>query len=422
MNHSLRSLRASAIVVAAVALPVSAARVTDVIDAAEPDDPVDVRIQVVSEFQFAQGVLTRERFQANADGTTTLQPVRELAWQRTAFQLRPRLDIALFRDLAIFTEWPIELLNTQRAQLADGTAAGSSSLLRDNGSNDPANTGVDGFSSNGRSPDKAYTDWRLSGEGSFASYRRGLKNPVFGLRYSPFSQERDSSRPTVTLQLDYTAPFFSTMNPTTDVASDTEPGPAANGLHVFHASVAASRQTSILDPFFVFDVSLPLVSASAAAPPGLLDVFPTGMNGGFTIGTEIVPFEDKKQQQKLAFSVRGNVQYFSEGRQYSEVSDLFKQLTYVDQWARFGGQLSFSYDAFDFVVVELGGRAAYDTTHLLSGDAYGTDGNDANKQVDLGDVNERNRYFNPALDPVGRRVAIEQSVQLGAFLQLGVTF
>ena len=65
---------------------------------------------------------------------------------------------------------------------------------------------------------------------------------------------------------------------------------------------------------------------------------------------------------------------------------------------------------------------AYNTEHILTMEDYGSDGPDANAQVDLPDATERNPYFNPALDALGRRLKIEQAVDLGVLVHAGLTF
>jgi hypothetical protein len=135
-----------------------------------------------------------------------------------------------------------------------------------------------------------------------------------------------------------------------------------------------------------------------------------------------VPYEDPKLQQKFAIEVQGMARYYSEGRDYSEVSDLFREMTYTDQFVRVGGEAGVSFSAFHIVSLDVRGILNYDTEHFLTIEDFGKDLDDANDEIDLDNPAERNPYYNPALDTVGRRLRIEDSVLLGFQARLGITF
>jgi hypothetical protein len=403
----------------------AAAEVTDVPDALVEGNPIDVQLSVPFQFTYQRALFTREAYQVDPNdpsGPPRSTTVNELDYQRFSFVLKPRLEVGVFHDLSLFTEWPITLWDAQDARYAPGTNADNSTLNRDRNSTDPATTGIDGWGNSGRIPDKEYTDWRGNAEGVFQAYRRGIDNPRFGLRFSPITQLADDTKPTVTLQVDYTAPFFAFMNPTNDVLSLDNPGAVGQGLHVFHGSMAVSRRVLILEPYALVEAFVPFAGTNGTFQPGLLTPFPTGMHGGFAVGTEFVPFEDTKLKQRVAFLVEGNAHYFSEARNYSEASDFLKQLTQVEQFARIGARVNVQYHAFDIVKVAVGGTASYDTSHVLTNEEFGKDGADAdNEEVNLSDPTERNPYFNPALDAPGRRLRVENNFQVAVQLQLTLT-
>jgi hypothetical protein len=405
---------------------VHAAEVTEVADALMDDNPIDVRMAVPFVFDYQQAAILREGYQAPSDdpsGAPRPTLLNELEYRRVRVAMKPRLDIGIFHDLAFFTEWPIVLWDAQDTQYAEGTSEDNSTLTRDRNSTDPATTTINGWDGNGRVPNKEYTDWRGNADGTFNAYRRGVDNPRFGFRYAPINQERDETLPTIALQADYTAPFFAFMNPTTDTVQDAQnPGPVANGLHMFHGSVAMSRRIGLLDPYVLIEVNVPFSGTQGTYLAGLMDPFPRGMNGGFAIGTEVVPFEDKKQNQRVSFLVEANARYFSESRNYSAVSDLLKQITTVEQSALVGGRANIQYQAFGLLRFVLGGYAGYQTAHVLTAEEFGVDSNDDdNGEVNLADPNERNAYFNPALDAPGRRLVLDRNFQLGANLSVALT-
>jgi hypothetical protein len=68
------------------------------------------------------------------------------------------------------------------------------------------------------------------------------------------------------------------------------------------------------------------------------------------------------------------------------------------------------------------GLLNYDTEHFLTIEDFGKDLGDANDEIDLDNPAERNPFYNPALDTVGRRLRIEQSLQMGFLAHIGLTF
>lgn len=410
-----------------------AAQITEVADAIDGDDPFDANLEVKFDLVRHTGLVTRENFQPPAgdpDGYPRVTDVRELAFERVRFRLRPRVEVGLFHDLAIFVEWPIVLGDQQGFRFADGTNDANSTFARDaaRAPGVEAWPETEGAGNNvpqiqdGRfgSPGKPYNAWRLDERGRFNGHRQGLDNPTFGLRFSPLNNERDHTKPTVTVQADYTAPFLAFMDPTKDAIDDpASPGSVADGAHRFHFSVAMSKRFLLLDPYFLVEYGLPL---PASTPGSVLGYFPR-QQGGFVAGMEVVPFEDKKRGQRFAIDLSTAVTYFSEGRDYSEVSDLLREQTYTDQWVRVGANAGVFFRPFEHFFFQITGSLALDTKHLLTIEDFGTDTpEDANREVNLEDPKERNAYFNPVLDVAGRRVGIEDSMLLGVVVQAGATF
>ena len=412
-----------------------AAQITDVPDAADGDNPIDVHLELKFDFVRHTALITRENTQPppdDPDGAPRTADVKELEWERQRFRLKPRLEVGVFHDLGLFVEWPIVLWDQQTTRFAEDTNSGNSTLIRDRapnaaptvegwpeqagaGNNKPeVQDGKYGFPNNG------YNNWRFDGEGAWAGYRQGLDNPTFGVRWSPLNNERDETKPTVTLQTDYTPPFFGFMDPTADVLEDTgTPGNVSDGLHKFHFSIAMSKRFLVLDPYFMVEYTIPFVGGQAEH---LLGHFPR-QTGGFVAGLEIVPYEDKKLNQRFAIELQGSARYFSEGRDYSEISDLFREQTYTDQFVRVGAEAGLSFKAFKLFFFDVQGLLNYDTEHFLTIEDFGKDlADDDNEEIDLDDPRERNPYYNPSIDTVGRRLRIEQSLQLGVLAHIGVTF
>ena len=109
----------SAFVLAGVAASTTwAAGVTDVVDAAEPDDPMDVNINIVTDMTFSSGLLVRENAQPPADGgAARTVDVREMQYQRQRYVLRPRIDVALFHNLGILRKCRLSSMNKHNFSL-----------------------------------------------------------------------------------------------------------------------------------------------------------------------------------------------------------------------------------------------------------------------------------------------------------------
>jgi hypothetical protein len=416
-----------------------AAGITEVADAADDNNPIDVVGTVSFDFMRHSALLTRENTQPPPDdpnGLPRTANVKELQYERLRYRVKPRLEIGVWHDLSLFTEWPIVLWDEQTASFAEGTTAQNSTIVRDLAPATPATIdgwpqvegagnirpeiqdGVASGSAYGF-PKKAYNDWRLGSSSQWNGYRRGLDNPSFGLRWSPTNNRRDETKPTITLQADYTAPFFGFMDPTNDKLEDpTTPGIVANGLHRFHFSVAMSKRFLILDPYFLVEYSIPFVGGREDHVLGMLP----RQNGAFLAGVDVIPFQDVAQGQSLVIELQAMARYYSEGRDYSEVSDLLREQTYTDQFLRVGGELGIAYQAFHFATIDLRGILNYDTEHFLTTEDFGKDGDDPNDEVDLNVAAERNPYFNPVIDTVGRRFRIEQSLLMGVQARLTLVF
>ncbi len=422
-----------------------AAQVTDVADAADGDDPFDANIEVKIELLRHSALITRENTQipgGNGTKPRTVE-VRELDYQRLRARLKPRIEVGVFHDLSVFLEWPIVLWDQQSTKFTDGTTNSNSTITRDmnqtptiDGWPQTCGSGADGVDANNcyGYPGKGYTDWRVDpSSGVYQSARAGFDYPQLGVRWSPVNNERDPSKPTITLQADYNFGFLPLpiADPVSDLATEEEPGPVAKGVHEFHFQVAMSKRWLLLDPFFVVDYWAPFSTSDAH-----FGLFPRH-RGGFTLGMEIVPYENEKLSQKFAIQLSGLAQYFAEGRDYTELSDALGELNYSDNFMRTGLNLGLYFKAFEYGYINVVGSAMYDSPHFVTSEKIGDD-EDATGAPGDGVVNlevtdrdgdplpqaeiERNVYFNPAIDTPGRRFKVDDSLRLQVMAHIALTF
>lgn len=405
-------------VVALFSSSLNAARITEVADAMDENDPFDANIELQYDLRSHTATLTRENFQLDSDtNTNRVMRVKELKYQSTQHTVQPRLEIGLFRDLALYLKIPIVLSWNQNTLFADGTNASNSSLAQDRNNPDPPL--VDGWQSDQDNLSKRrYNDWRFDpATGAYSSERGGPNNPTFGFRWSPSNNERRASSVTTTLDLSYTPPFFPYMDPWNEVADGTDQGNIANGIHLINFQVAMSKRFLFLDPYFVMHYSGPIPATESMM--GLHG----SHHGGFRTGMELIAHEDPAYDQRFAVDIFTGAQYFSEGRNYSEVSDLFNDITQVEQFMRTEAGAGLYFKAGPFVHFDLDFFFTYDTDHLVTNEDIGTD-LDGSGFVDLDDSakGEINQWYNPILDTPGRRIYVEESIGWQLMLHGGLTF
>ena len=141
---------------------------------------------------------------------------------------------------------------------------------------------------------------------------------------------------------------------------------------------------------------------------------------------EIVPFEDKDRAQKFALDFSYFAHYFSEGRDYSELSDPLGEITQTEQFLRTGFGAGLHLNLFKYVSAHANVNAQYDTEHVLTSEPIGQDidnpGDDGFGLVNLEDAAERNPFYNPSIDAPGRRFSVADSFRLVGTLHLKIMF
>jgi len=437
-------------------LPIAApaAEITDVIDAADGDDPFDANIEVLYNFDFRQAKITRESSQ---DGDNVL--VKELDFQQMAHTVTPRLQVGVWHDLALFADFPLVIYDQRWGKFSTGvrgtdpkqnSGQGYSTLAFDRcrfgqprpgwcDTTEPSSrTTLDGQSTGYPVIDQD-TVWDLfdrnQTSGDYKSVRGGFNNLVgfgdmdIGLAWAPLNQERSPTQPTWVLRFKYTIPTGKVMNPI-ETASDTNPGGVGLGLHQFTWSTAFAHRFSVLEPYI--DVAYTFGVPGASALPDLRNDWTTAARheGQIALGVEVVPYENKALDQRFAIDLRGVGIYHGQQRTYSEMSDVLNEVTLRDQYSTFYGHLGFFFSAARFIRFDIGANIGTDTNHFISGEKIGTD-KDGNGILQLDqngdgvidrDSTEGNPYFNPVIDTPGRRLRVEETLVVSGMAHVALTF
>ncbi len=387
---------------AAVRTDVADAVDTIVIGDTERDDPFDLYIGSSFEFAFHWGKITREPINlqgrtisgCDAADSRLCLPVYELAWSRNYQLMNIYGEIGIFHDLSTTVRMPITFNDKIEFAYADGVDAGVSSVDRGvgvNGTIFPANT---------------------------VGARSGPGALEWGFRWAPLSDERDDSKPMWVIYghwaIPYTAETYypdageATANDRVQPASADDPAPMGDGVHRLKVGLAFSRRIGnfgligisnqedrrgYIDPYFDLSFTAPFPTSSHS-PEALViidEVLPSGNGsyfgsapsylGEFAAGFEVVPYESLRGGHKISIDIGFRGSFYTNGRNYSELSIPLNELTYTEQYFLMGGEIGIIADIATYVRFTLGFRIQYGSEHFLTMETAGED-RDGNNRVD----------------------------------------
>lgn len=395
---------------------VHAAEITRVASSFESARPFNMYLDLQYERKMNRSRLVRE---LHVDGKT--EDVTELWFSSEQDQLNTRLHIGLWRDLEFRYVLPVVFQQDRRWAFVSGTDESNSTITN----NCVALNG-----------DIVNADCPFNRTGAVPLFdvpararRAGLDNMTFGLSYAIFNQKKDATKPTWTLEFDYTAPTATVLNPSIQT-SVSRPGALGDGIHRYRWATTFSRRMGIAEPYVQFSYTLPwrgpatysncddreqnLLSTPEncgqegwkRATTGILPPHLAGMQ----FGTEVNLLDDETRQTKLAFDVRGTAQYVSEGRYYNEMSDLFGKLLFSAEHLQLGGQFGLVAHLASFLQMRANGSVQYNTDHFVTNETIGRDLN-GNGTIDLtGLPAEVNPNFDWRVDMVSRRFRTSDSL------------
>ena len=367
---------------------------TDVIDAFDDRDVFDVHISVGYLRNWEFGRIQREvAGPAAADGrdASLLQDIGGYELQRNGLLFG--LDVGIFRDLAVYAQLPLILSD-------DRTLTRSSDLLPstlDAGGSPAFDLPSSGF----RSPTRSGVDWL------------GV-----GLAWSILNQARDPNVPTWLLMVEgrfnIGEPMRACQNaamltcrPNIDatgmpLSGNYGPG-ASRGVNALRIETRSSFRTGIVEPYagLMAQIEWPGSASSSFLPAGDLRGYINRLppiQGRFTAGVAVIPWEDRQHFQRFTFDLRFHADYISEGRDYSPLFDAlgsssnphlarpsyegvpvesnpttdglalvqFNGMTDTQSHARIGGQVVIEMQAAQYVRFQLGSVVMYSTPYNLT--------------------------------------------------------
>jgi hypothetical protein len=317
------------------------ARFVDVVDSFDAGSQFSVRLTAGYQFQRRDLRIQREMRVSNPGTSLGVPQYGDVAdYTRSTHTLLVNAEVGLFHDLALTFGLPLVLSDARKLRPASGVSAESA-----------RNALADGWSEGTGAAARNTTLF----DASFDSPERsGIDQVRLGLQWSIFNQQRDPNRPTWTLSFEWRPPVGSLLRPCRQSATGTfcpnassvpetpasgtsAPTAAARtapttpdagisrGLHGIFFQTAIARRLGYIEPYAGMDflAEFPVSSSGfgySQTPTGQLSNFPP-LVASLTMGTEIIPWENRETWQRLLIDLRFRGSYFSQGRDYSPLYD-----------------------------------------------------------------------------------------------------
>ncbi len=470
----------------AIGAPAQAAEVTRVATSFEEDNRFDIHLGLAYSFNFKTASILRE-WNSGAPGDDENRLVKDLRYRQMRHMLTPSIEIGLWHDLSVYVALPVVLADVrdysfdQRADDCvygdDVPPASEASCVNKNNSTTVRDGIVprEGFdaTSNG-APFSQFT-----GPGTELIFkgpvRRGIDQFWVGLKYGILNQNKRAHMPNWVIGAEGRFGVGRAMTFTRDIQQNDPAGNHRVGrrIHELGLWTALSRRHAFLDPFFTAFWRQSIRGADSE----FQDFSRFGAQGerqpqstaGMSFGTEIVPWERKAKQLKVAIVLEGTAVLHYGGRGYSEIWELladspaltgsndptaaaqcdpsaaiaesqvspgspsylaaggascaaFNGVTDIQDYGTFGFNGGLNLNLGPYARLGLGVNVQTDTRHFLTFASRG----DASGGADDDSVESGTREVNPlrrdVVDNVGRRFVIDDVVDLYGYARFMLTF
>ena len=417
----------TALALAAAAGPVRAAEITRIATSAEPGNPFDLDLGFRWDRTVEAATIVRE-------GTD-----ERLRYVRSRNAVVPRIAVGLWRDLELHAELPYVLGDDQewRYGMHHGVASGPNP-------GDPQTIAGNGIDANGSFCGGGATVVPGSCpifpvDPSTTDYHGGRAGDlVFGLAWGIFNDRKDDTKPFWLVGLDVTAPTATRWDPgkdrTTAWASpyrvQSNPGPVGEKIWKLDLYTALSKRYRHFDPYVKAHAQLAVRSgatySNCDAAPAATSAAPAQMRtnaaalcaaagsaagaklplvAGMTVGTEIIPYENARESQKLAIDVRLYGDATTSQRFYNELTAATGKLLQTEGYLEMGALAGLYLHASRYVLLTAQASIATRTAHDLTGE----------------DPAASNPNFDARYDAPGRRFRITEvsifALSFGGVLQ-----
>lgn len=401
-----------------------AAEITEVIDAVDDNDPFDINIDVSFHSSLERAKITHEWKTAWVSPQYANRPdFNELRYERQLYAMDYTIEIGLYRDLQLTVNLPQVIRDRQSIGFSSGVNSSTSTLYRANPSGD-AN-----YPGNSLAVDPSNRP---------STTRSGIGDMTIGLKWAPFVDERDDTKSTWVIGLDWIVPSGRLAEPSQILAGQT--GGVGMGHFVFTPFMLFSHRFRRLDPYVGVHGSVPVQGREAHNAGFVLPY-----SGGFVTGMEMVPWDEKRKNQKFAIDLRLTADFISEVKSQgnpgergtvTELSDFLvaqdtngavssdlRQLQSVGNFAQFGLHLGFIFRAAEYVRMKFGVSLAHNSEHFITNaDACLDNDGDGKCNVDTGQPDTKNPNYVSFYDTPGQRIRVEETTLFTYWFTLMATF
>ena len=472
--------------VAGLSPTAQAAEVTRVATSFEEGNIFDVHFGVAYNYNFKRAAILREYNEGTAEDQDN-RLVKDLIYRQQRHTLTPTFEIGFWHDLAVYVTLPIVLSDTREYSFdqrvddcvfggapepATCVNKGNSTTLRDeiipfNGFD--ATSVTDPFG-------------RFTGASTEAIFRgpvrRGLDQLHVGIKYGILNQDKRSHMPNFVIAAEGRFAVGKPMTFSRDFSSGDPDGNHRVGrrIHELGFWTALSRRYRFLDPFFTAYWRQSIRANNSEFQDftrlGSQDKIRPQSTAGLSVGSEIVPWERKAKQLKVAVVVAGNAALHYSGRGYSEIWELladspslvgtfdpsmnnacsrsaaldyarlnpgdsgylaaggpacarFTGITDLQDYATFGFTGGMNFHAGKYVRLGFGANISTDTRHFISIADRGEANAPSSSGTDPARVEPGTTEVNPVrrdvVDNVGRRYVVDDIVDVTAFLRILIT-
>jgi hypothetical protein len=309
---------------------------TDVIDAFDDNDLFDINLSVGYQRTWEEGHIQRQDGGSPVTGADSGLDSRMTdhwndvaSYERAINQLNFQLDVGIFRDFAAYARLPLILsddrtltgIGSNPGQYTTDNIPGGASLF-DPTFRSPTRSGIDylaaglAWSITNQNRDRHVPTWMIMAEGQF-----NLGDPMHACGSSVNTMSPSGQMGGMQCQGDAAWRAAGSMGP----APGQNPG-VGRGFNFLRIETRTSYRYESIEPYagLAFQIGWPGYSSSQFLPSGNLqgyyDQLPP-ITGRFTVGTAIIPWEDREHYQRFSIDLRLMGDYVSEGHDYSPLFD-----------------------------------------------------------------------------------------------------
>ena len=400
-------------------------RYTNVADAFEEGDPLDVQVSLGFEHRESASSIERETIDYwSTDGRSNRNFFQVADHSAVVNELALQLDVGVYHDVMVTLRLPVVLGEDQELRPLPGepctpenTSDGCDALL------EPSTSGMETPLFNLAQP-------------LAAGHRSGLPGIELGAAWAVTNQYRADHLPTWVLRVLALIETGRVRAACLD-GGDCDPG-IARGTNRFTLESRWSYRLRYLEPLFGVAQTFQWIARGDALfhpGAGALDPDPPWTTE-MTVGTAFIPWEDRGRFQRVELDLEGKAAFVTAGQDYSPLFDAlgtsenehlrgpdadatddatatgprFTGLTHVDGYARLGLELAAVVRAARYVSFTLAGGLSHLTAHLLTGsEACNTD---STARGERGGCIEGivNPLYRPVIDTPGQRFRMVSEV------------